>query len=551
MMMEPRSLFALFVIFRCYFSCTASSEVLVACEPVSLIPGASCGPVKRLEKSCNGLTPYDYNGELLRCLGEEVNEAIDGGDNCEPCSNQPTSNIPCDNSDELNVTFSLTPFNYRGYSLTVRLNFTSSSVIVKYGLKLFLPGLTVTEYLCACISGTEPTYTFTKIGYGSKEYNNCLQVKTFPCRLHPPKTIELPSPTFCADTKRKIPYDPETCGFPKLEKLPNITLECNSSHTNISWGTPYYIEPGTMKPIEVKLDTYYISVLTCDGKKTNFTVRNSTKITLNIPGYFNFFLYAHYPCSALYDYQLNNAAVVTCSDFATCADSSEDSKACCTTTSVVCPVVPSPSPSPSVNSTENGYDYSSLTYIMAGIGVPILIVTVVLVVLIFAVHKCKSSVYWPLPNVNKSTKSFAHSALVIYSPSTPDLEKRAIMQSFVEIQNFKTGVDLQDTRKPKQSMTNWILEHYEEASAVFCVCNEEFYHDWENCENTNSALVVQTLRLLFEGDLTSLTLKKYAVVLSKPADDVYIPSILKTLPRINMEDTPALAKFAGRESSPF
>ena len=558
---SPVSLLALFVIFKCCFPCTASPEVPVDCEPVSddghFTSGATCRLVNDREESCNGPKRYKY--DLSSCFGNDVglgNLADESKiTSCNPCSNQQSLSNATIDYNELNVSYNLTPFNFRNYNLTITLNFVTSShlPVHGFGLKLiFERGPNAKYYICIC----EAEHTFTiEYDYNSPPYIS-LQVETFPYSLYPQKKLDLPSPTYCADCSNHIPYDTTTCGFPQFEKLPNIVLECNATHTNISWGVPYYVEPCTMIHVEVQLDTYYLTLVTCDGI-INLTIQNATKITVNVSRNFQFFLYGHKPCSGLYQSHINDMHVaIACSKRAMCQDSSEESRGCCATSVPNCSPETSPIPSPSVSPTlidpTPGNEDYLVAYITAGVGVSILIVTVTLVVLIFRLKVCKPSGKGQNLISDRSPSPFGSSALTIYSPSTAELEKRRIMQGFAEVRSFNTKIELQDTRMPKPSMADWLSECHDEASAVFCVCNREFKCDWENSgqqlQPTGGASLVQILRVLFQGDLASQNLEKYAVVLSKPADEVYIPNILRSLPRIDINDTSALAKFARGEN---
>ena len=74
---------------------------------------------------------------------------------------------------------------------------------------------------------------------------------------------------------------------------------------------------------------------------------------------------------------------------------------------------------------------------------------------------------------------------------------------------------------------------------MFCVCNKEYGRDWDS-KSEKGVAAVHILKMLFQGDCSP---EKYAVVLSKPADKVFVPALLKALPHINLVDATSLMKF--------
>jgi len=64
------------------------------------------------------------------------------------------------------------------------------------------------------------------------------------------------------------------------------------------------------------------------------------------------------------------------------------------------------------------------------------------------------------------------------------------------------------------------------ASAVLCVCNRDFYQEWNQCPSEGKIHVVGILRQLIQASVTEgKSLAKYAVILLEPGDEKFIPSL--------------------------
>ena len=563
------------VVLACF--CTAAVGSVIACTPVrqdvSAVP--FCHPVGEQEESCNSDIPFLYDNKKIECFGDGINRVLiyeiasesftaTGTVGYCPQSSHSTSFGNCITpsgtmgSTNLSITYSFSPINLVYYNITVRISLPDSSNahVGAYGIQLTTKQNGAS---CVCINSSFTNEHSFILQYKKNEGPITIKADTFPRTLTSPAVKEriLP-PSDCADYER-IPYDKETCGLPQYEKPRNVRLRCNATHTNISWDTPYYRAPGELNPThhsEPDLDTYYLTVITCNGQKNYFTIRNSTEVTLNTSKNFDFILYGYSPCSGLFDYHNGTlSGVVGCSLPAMCADTSQDSEApCC----VALPC-PTPIPTPTRGSSNGPGNEHPVVYYIAGSAVGfILIVIITIVLCIIGCYKTQhtpiSVTYGPLGT--KSPSPCACSALVMYSLNSPELEKCTIAQHLgPDLQGIESF--LLDTRLPKQTVVDWITERYEQANAVFCVCNKEFSDDWESDSTgvhcSDSAIAIRTLRKLFEGDIVAgtKTPRRYAVVLTKPTDENFIPSILRGLPRFIMSDSPALAKFAGlRVTSP-
>jgi hypothetical protein len=561
----------------CY-CCIAAARTAIACGPVrqdtSAAPELICHPVGEQEESCNSDVPFLSDKKLKDCFGDSVNNyvgetsLVEDGSRYELadlrnftktgtvgyCPQSPNS-MPFGKcitpsgsigSTKLNITHNFSPYNYLHYNLTIRVD-SLNAYVEAYGLLLTRNGVTT----CVCINASFTNeYSFI-LGYG--EYTSVeVKVDTFPRTLTSAVVKTIVPPTDCADYERGIAFDEQTCGLPQYEKPRNVSLRCNSTHTNISWDMPYYREPGEVistSHSEPDIDTYYLTVSTCDGQKNYFTIRNSTEITINTSMNFDFLLYGYSPCSGFYEYKRRNLHdVLGCSQPAGCTDVQDSEMPCC----LASPLSVCPTPTPSASSIPG--DEHLVVYILPSAGGMIL--TMIILIAVIAVcyrilrNKPTRVTYIYCPVAKKSPSPCAFSALIMYSPNTPELEKNAITQQL--------GPDLQGvesflltTRLPRQALIHWITEKYEKSDAVFCICNEEFREDWESdsagTHCSDDAVVVRTLRKLFEGDIApgAKMPKRYAVVLTKPRDEDVIPSILRGLPRFNMSDSRALAGFVG------
>ena len=547
----PTFLLAVLVVLSYLSGGSVTSGALTCDSAVSSGRGASCGSVARGRGcSSDGQPGSDrYEAALKKCFGPDINRYLEPG-GCERCQGAGGSAVPTGS-----VAYNLLPVNFHHFNISFELQ--PMSGVQRYDVQVSLLGL---EY-CACTSATSYNFTLEYNPNQSPQSPHTpqmitLRVEAIPGRSVGYATITLPQ--HCAD--EGIPYDSATCGLPRFQRPTSIVLERNETHTNISWNkASTYISPVNGQKVSIDLSTYYLTVRDSAHLKYQFEVTNATTVTLNTSEALDVILHAYHECSGLYERESNEAPVVQCSLPANC--SSRGRRTVCggsvNVTSLSPPLrtesFPVYTPRPTIVTTMPQGDHFVAIYIAAGVAGLILIIVAVLVPIFIIYRRC--SIYKRLPTVDHSPSPppSQHSALVMYSPSSPEQEKHVIQQSFVDARN-QVGIEyfLPDTRLPQQSLVEWIMEHFENTHTVFCVCNREFKADWENSgpPSEDTVVAVQTLRLLFEGDLKSVEPKRYAVVLSKPTDEAFIPSLLKTLPRINLSDTPTLVQFAAHQEPP-
>ena len=578
------------VVLSCF--CNVAMGFVVACNPVrqdasAAVPGLFCHPVGEQKESCNSDIPFSYSDKRKECFGDDISRALDAtvpvedGSRFETidlknftamgtvgyCPQSPSSTPfgkcitpsgTLGGTNNLSIIYDISPFNFDYYNITVRVSLPDSSNahVGAYGILLMKENDVKS---CVCINSSFTNeHSFIRRYPGNKnEHTITIKADTFPRTLTSPAVKEgiLP-PSECFDYER-VPYDKETCGLPQYEKPRNVRLRCNATHTNMSWDTPYYRAPGELNSInhsEPDLNTYYLTVITCDGQNNYFTIRNSTEVTINTSKNFDFILYGYSPCSGLYDHHNQTIkGVVGCSLPALCTDASQDSDiSCCVASPILSCVTPTPTSTPGSSSVPGNEHL--VVYYSSGCAVGLFILIVIIAIVLCSTvhyktrHRPMRVIYDILRK--KSPSPCAYSALVMYSLNSPEVDKCTIAQHLgPDLQDLQ-GVEifLFDTRPPRETIVHWITDSYRKANAVFCVCNKEFSEDWESDSTgvhySDSTIAIQTLRKLFEGDIASGT-EKYAVVLTKPSDENFIPLILRGLPRFSMSDTPALAKFAG------
>ena len=494
----------------------------LSCDPGIFSPaGAVCRRIEKRDEACKDLIKC-----LDNCFWKGV-RIVDSTSGCKRCGTTSNSN----SISNVNVTYKFVPYKFYRFKLFVQLPAVSE---VKYELELKLP---FKRPVCVC---TNESFSFI-VDYWLNDFGPMvLKVKSFSTEIFARK---IPLPRHCGDTERGVPYDDNTCGMPQLQPPANVTMRCNETHTNISWNQ--YIRPDNSHSL-IKSEKFYITVQYSDNTELEFVVFNASSVTLNTTAAMDITLYGYTRCSGLLELGLGKTSAtgyslpVHTSNIGpgTCCGNST----CDATSSIIHPhYTPQPSRSLHPNSnnvqpkTVRGQSVKFTGSVIAALFFAILIalLTVIISIIIFILFFQKKR------NLAVSGCPPHISALIVYSPNTPEKEKLAIMQNFQNLKS-ETELFLQDTRSPQQSLSDWISEHHKSASTVFCVCNEEFERDWEN-KSGDSVAAMHTLKMLFQGDFSS---KKYVVVLVKSADKVFIPACLKGLPRINITDTPALAKFA-------
>lgn len=564
----------------CQYCTAAEAASAIACEAVQDdAPGPSCLPVNESEPSCNG--NFEYSKKMTDCFGYinnplDLQYPVENGLRVEPfylknftqtgkvgyCPRDPSiqsgSCVPFIreyNVDNLNVTHSFFPINLQYYNLFIKFNSPDLDPVEAYGIFITYTGNLLGD--CVCINSSYTHEFNLTLAYmpNTKNVRINISVNTFPRMLSRRyEILNIVPPRHCADYEHNIPYDAHTCGLPRYEKPRNVTFQCNATHVNISWAKPHYKEPGTGTDRDPDIDAYYLTITTCDEHdKHYFIIRNTTEVIINTSRNFDFVLYAYSECSGFFEYQLKQAGNVGCSQPTEC--SNEDQETSC------CVVLRSPTPTVSTPSSPTP-THVYLVPACASAGIVVILITAVIVIVCLIFYRKSrprpTGIHLAYCRVQKSPSPYEYSVLIIYSPSTPEKEERVILQSLgphLLERGIRSAIPV--LRQPKQTLIDWISEHYEKADAVFCVCNEEFSRDWNDSSasphNNDNSVAVRTLKQLFEGDLHvrkgRASLSRYAVLLTKHNDETLIPPLLRTQPRFDISDTPALAEFAVKNVS--
>ena len=144
------------------------------------------------------------------------------------------------------------------------------------------------------------------------------------------------------------------------------------------------------------------------------------------------------------------------------------------------------------------------------------------------------------------------SALILYSKASPELEQRAIQQYLLsDLTQYNIRTVSEDTSTPRECPASWLEVQMREVSAVFCICNQAFDHEWENRSDGLSGLV-PVFKQLCHGLVTpscgrnQLLRDKIAIVLPCDADLQYVPTYLNSRPKflLQTQDLVKMARFA-------
>ena len=579
-----------FLAFCCWCHYWAAAGSAVTCEAVGrdvALANASC---RRVTSDCGD---KEHNDELRKCFTDEINIDLDPIVRTDPyqlkfaglenfrdtgtigyCPQSPSYNnggcieqaaagstgTGLENRD-LELSYNFQPFNFNHFNLSVSWSFPDgkqpSNRVEAYSLVLTGLGVIADPGYCVCINSslnlTEHTFTMS---YYHGDHFITAQVFTFP--LVPSETYTIPkkrfkSPRHCADYKTGLLYDTATCGLPRYGKPTSVTLERNDTHTHLSWDKPCYENPDTACSLqggEPPLDTdpaaYYLTTITGDGS-SYFVIQNTTEVVVNTTEEFDFLLHAYIPCSGLFEYfsvseGLGNGCSIPASMAVT-----EPAIPCCTTYK---PPTPVPTPTPTLSApSQTSHAHYVVVYALSGVAVVVILIAIVVFILLAIRHKWRK-IYDPV------AKFADCSALVIHAPRTPETQALVIRQNLVaDLRNPPYGVEssIPELSQPRQNMIDWITEQHERASAVFCVCNQQLFEDWNELSvDDHNPPVVHTLKLLFQADMRqgSKGTDKYAVVLTDRRDDKYIPSLLKDQQRFLVSDSAALAEFAASKPIP-
>lgn len=541
-----RHLIVLLFSICCHCCAAEASAIEITCEEASCIPSNSG------EKGCDG-TPFDPSDTQYECFGEDIDRYIEPCDTVECClSNEECSDAESNTGNTVDsyitISHRLYPVNFRYYNLSIKLDFHGDPV---EGYKVKLSSRVRSKPHCFCSRTEEFNVT---LQYYSKVRDLAydVTVDTFPNKLYIPNTTQIKAPQHCADCDPQVPYDAATCGLPRYEE-PSVTLQCNGTHTNISWDEPYYKEPCSNIRHYTDIDKYYLTITTCDHQSCYFVVSNTTEVIIHTSDILDYTLYAYSQCSGL------NEPNLSCSQPAESnyCQTQNPNSTCCNVPG--CSPTPTKTPVPTDTSPHTNY---VAVYICASVGGAIILISILVVLVLFFGCRRRSSRGKYIPTLmngySNESSPCECSALVIYSPDTAEQEKCAILQNLGPDLHAKgVSSSFPDMREPKQTLIDWISEKYEEVDAVFCVCNKEFSQDWSDSAamqlGNDSSVAVRTLKELYEGDLANrgaVALHKYAVVLTKPNTEALIPAIMRTRKVFSISDTPALAEFASVKTWP-
>lgn len=128
------------------------------------------------------------------------------------------------------------------------------------------------------------------------------------------------------------------------------------------------------------------------------------------------------------------------------------------------------------------------------------------------------------------------SVLVIYSPSINDEDRKLILDHLVGgLMQYGVPTRCHDTACIK-SPCQWIEQEIRRASAVLCVCNEDFHREWDERPARGTIPLVGLLKHLVHATVSrGESLAKFATVLLESGHAHYIPSLyLQGDPRLFM-----------------
>ena len=99
-------------------------------------------------------------------------------------------------------------------------------------------------------------------------------------------------------------------------------------------------------------------------------------------------------------------------------------------------------------------------------------------------------------------------------------------------------LDIYDHTTPAE----WLQRWEQSVSKILCVCNREFWEDWEN-ETPGSLVAALKVMVLGQVHANQKPSEKYIVVLLNSMDVKYIPGYLKLTHRCLLDETQDLAHY--------
>lgn len=504
--------------------------------------------------SINGLQNFSSNGSIGYCPNANFNK----GGGCVEHKNTPYYTVK-----DLKITYE--PIDMKYYRVSLTWNKPRSLDNVEaYRLLVKGPPIPSPGY-CICINKNLnlSEYSLTlEYPTGNNNGELIVNIQTLPYSLHaaiPEREKSFDLPDNCSDHTSGLPYNSTTCGLPYYGKPRNVKVNrINATHTVLSWDEPCYQAAdacGLLKNDIAALphsgpNTYYLTA-TVNLVNSYFVIHNTTMVILAIPDLVDFKLYTHVPCSDCKELMFGGG----CSQPAT-MQGEQDNDTCCVPTSPSpspsSPPPPPSSPSPSSNIVPTGTNQLAI-YIPVGV---VMLLALLLLVLLLTIVWCMCK-RPPEPPVSSSPTDSEHilkpplcPVFVVFSPRTQDEEARTILQYLVNILGESPyGIESSTyaMADPRQSQCDYVEEWHGKASAILCVCNQEFFEDWMDAilDVDGSPRVVRTLKCLFEGDMQrGWGIENYAVVKMRDTDDQYIPPLLRSRPVYMFHQIEHIARFA-------
>ena len=129
----------------------------------------------------------------------------------------------------------------------------------------------------------------------------------------------------------------------------------------------------------------------------------------------------------------------------------------------------------------------------------------------------------------------------MYSNRTSDDNKEAIIvylcQELAQYVNVHR-LDIYDHITPAE----WLQRWEQSVSKILCVCNREFWEDWER-ETPGSLVAALKVMVLAQVNANQKPSEKYIVVLLNSTDTKYIPGYLKLTHKCFLDETQSLAHY--------
>lgn len=506
--------------------------------------------------SINGLQNFISNGSIGYCPATDFDE----GGGCVEHENTPLYTV-----SNLEITYQPIDMKYYRVSLTWNDPDYQSALnyVEAYRLLVKGHGVITSPGYCICISKTlsihsQYEYSLTlEYPTGINNGNLIVNILTLPYSLHAPEKPKLERsfdlPDNCSDHTSGLPYNSATCGLPYYGKPRNVKKDSNATHTVLSWDEPCYQASDACGLLSNDIatlprsgpNTYYLTA-TVIGVNNYFVIHNTTMVVLTTPD-LKFKLYTHVPCSKDCEEPIFGSG---CSQPATMQGEQDDDICCVPTSPSPSPSSPpSPSPPPPPSNTVPTSTNQLAIYIP--VGVVMLLALLLLVLLLTLVwYKCIRRPEPPVPPFPPDSEPPLCPVFVVFSPRTPDEEARTILQYLVNnLGESPYGIESSTyaIADPRQSQCDYVEEWHGKASAILCVCNQEFFEDWTDAflDVDGSPRVVRTLKCLFEGDMQrGWGIENYAVVKMRDTDDQYIPPLLRHRPVYMFHQIEHIARFA-------